>query len=76
VKVDVYLSQGEPKAISMGGRRLRIEKIEDRWNGGAHRYFKVICADKARYILRNDPEKSLWEVILYERLTDPPREAG
>lgn len=76
MKVDVLLSQGEPKAIAMGGRSLRIEKLEDKWNGGSHRYFKVICADGARYILRNDTEKGRWEVILYERINDPPREAS
>ncbi|TLN16761.1 hypothetical protein FDZ71_06595 [bacterium] len=76
MKVDLFLSGGEPRTIAMGGRSLRIEMTEGSWTGDGFRYFKVICADMARYVLKNNPEDGMWEVILYEKITDRPKEAS
>jgi len=48
-----------------------VAAIEDRWNGPDHRYFKVTGKDGAQYIIRNDLNTQLWELVYYRHPDTP-----
>ena len=56
-----------PRTLRFGAREVAVERVIDQWIGSEQRYFKVIGADQAIYILRHDTSTHLWEVILYDR---------
>lgn len=55
-----------PRALTIGGRRVRIAEVLDRWLAPDHRYFKVLGEDGATYLVRHDVETWKWELIVYE----------
>lgn len=52
----------EPAAFHLGGRRLPITAVLDRWSEGAARYFEVRVEDGRRFVLRLDPAARSWEL--------------
>ena len=55
-----------PRAFSLGGRRVEVAEVVDRWLAPDHRYFKVTASDGHTYILRHDPERGWWELTMFE----------
>jgi hypothetical protein len=56
-----------PREFDIGGRRVVIQDLLDRWLAPDHRYFKVRGSDGDIYILRHDPATDSWDLTLYER---------
>lgn len=54
----------EPLAFRLGGRRVCVEQILDRWIASDHSYFKL-HADGATWILRHDSVRREWELTLF-----------
>ena len=75
IKVNCYSGyRGEetPKHISMGTRKIEVNKILDRWIAPDHRYFKVLGDDNAIYIIRHDQEKWQWELTFFSEIENYP----
>jgi hypothetical protein len=71
VKVECYAGyRGEetPRRLALGGRRVELVEVVDRWYGPDHRYFKLRGDDGALYLLRHDEPADRWELRLYERV--------
>jgi|SRR5690242_1362046 hypothetical protein len=52
-----------PWAFFVGGRRLHIVQVLDRWTDSLHRYFEVCVDDGRRFVLRHDPAARVWELV-------------
>ena len=61
-----------PRAFQFGGRRIAVAEVLDAWLAPDHRYFKVLGADGATYILRHDTGRAEWELLMYKRAGQPP----
>ena len=57
--------QREPRAFLLGGQRVAVTCIVDRWFAADHTYFKVTADDDATYILRYDAQRREWELTLF-----------
>ena len=51
-----------PSAFYVGGRRLQVVTVLDRWTDSVHRYFEVCVDDGRRFILRFEPGGRTWEL--------------
>lgn len=58
-----YTADERPVAFRLGGRRIGVREILDRWLGENHAYFKVTGEDGVRYILRQDRSADSWELV-------------
>ena len=68
VQVECYAGhRGEetPRRLSFDGRAVELVGLLDCWLGVDHRYFKMLGADGATYILRHDTARGHWELTLY-----------
>ncbi len=61
-----YRADERPTALTLGGRRIAVHEILDRWLGEDHAYFKVVGEDGALYVIRQDLDRNSWELILFE----------
>ena len=52
-----------PWAFYVGGRRLHIVQVLDRWTDSLHRYFEVCVDDGRRFVLRLEPAGRVWELV-------------
>ena len=52
----------QPAAFYLGGRRLPVTAIVERWSEGAARYFEVRVEDGRRFVLRHDPPTRAWSL--------------
>ncbi len=64
-----YRAQETPRAFLLGGRRVDVARVLDRWRGEDHEYVKLDGSDGARYILRYDRALDEWEI---HRMESPP----
>ena len=73
INVCTYLARGEalPSAFYLGGRRLRVVAIANRWINHPYQYFEVIADDARRFVLRFEPNTICWE--LYAVYAAPTR---
>ena len=51
-----------PSAFFLGGRRLPVLAVLDRWTDATHRYYEVMVDDGRRFVLRFDQELRSWEL--------------
>ena len=51
-----------PYAFYLGGRRLPVVIVLERWSDATHRYFEVAVDDGRRFVLRLDPDCRAWEL--------------
>lgn len=51
-----------PCAFHLGGRRLPIVDILNRWSEAAFYYLEVRVADGRRFVLRYEPSQRCWEL--------------
>jgi hypothetical protein len=56
----------EPRAFSLGERRVNVVTIIDRWISAQQNYFKLEAQDGAIYILRHDEQSDVWEMTLFQ----------
>lgn len=62
-----YRGDQEPRAFTVGARRLDVVSVEDRWAGPDYRYFKVAASDGDTYILRHDEPADAWTLGAFRR---------
>ncbi|MCC6610522.1 MAG: hypothetical protein IT515_12735 [Burkholderiales bacterium] len=62
-----YRGEEEPRAFTLGERRLEVAAIQDRWLAPDHRYFKVAASDGDTYILRHDAQTGEWTLGAFRR---------
>jgi hypothetical protein len=62
-----HRAEEEPRAFTIGERRMEVVEILDRWLSPAYRYFKVCADDAGTYILRHDTAADCWELTMFER---------
>jgi hypothetical protein len=70
VRVDCYSGyrgEQEPRSFHFGSRPIAVDEILDRWLGPDYRYFKLLGADGATYILRHDVVSHEWSLAFYRR---------
>jgi len=58
-----YRGEETPRRFEIGGRRVEVVEVIDRWLGPDHRYFKIKGDDGGRYILRHDEPSGRWELV-------------
>lgn len=61
-----YRDEEAPQRFYLGGRRIDVIEIIDRWLAPDHRYFKVRGNDEGVYILRYDGAKERWELTAFD----------
>lgn len=59
-----YRGEEYPKAFRFGDKRYQIVEILDRWYQPDASFFKVLCEDSSRYILRRD-EDFRWTLVAF-----------
>lgn len=55
----------EPRSFLLGGQRITVIEINDRWLARDYSYFKVQASDGATYILRYDETPPEWHLTLF-----------
>lgn len=55
-----------PIAFVLGGNRINVTEITDRWLSEEYSYYKVRIDGEAIYILRNNKSQDSWEITLYQ----------
>jgi hypothetical protein len=48
--------------MHLGGRRVPVVAILDRWQETEHRYYQVKDLDGRRFVLRYEPQSQSWEL--------------
>lgn len=61
----------EPVAFLLGGRRVCVLQILDRWIALDHSYFKIEASDRGLYILRFSMPERQWELTLFQAPSQP-----
>ncbi len=56
----------EPTAFQLGGQRIEVLQIIDRWIAIDHSYFKIEASDRGLYILRFTAAERQWELTLFQ----------
>jgi hypothetical protein len=64
-----YRGEESPRWFRVGGNKVAVLEVLDRWLAPDHRYFKVRGEDSAIYILRHDPCAGRWELVFYSSST-------
>ncbi len=62
-----YRGEQEPRAFSLGERRLQVVSLLDRWLAPEYRYFKVAASDGNTYILRHDEARDGWDLGAFRK---------
>ncbi len=66
-----YTLNERPKTIHLDDRKFSVVRLEDRWFGPDHTYYKVLLDDGNTYLLRYDRETDSWAIEkLKTRLAD------
>jgi len=76
MKIDVkchagYRGEETPRVVIMGEREIGVSAVLDRWLAPDHRYFKIMGADRATYIIRHDVKRWRWELTFYKEEASP-----
>ncbi|MDJ0666752.1 MAG: hypothetical protein QNJ61_05730 [Desulfobacterales bacterium] len=61
-----YRDEETPRSLRVGGRRLEVLKVLDRWLAPSHRYFKVQTGDGGIWIIRHDTQRDAWELTFFK----------
>lgn len=70
IKVECYAGhRGEerPLRLTFDSRTVEVARILDAWHGPDHRYFKVLGADGATYLVRHDERSGAWTLTQFLR---------
>ncbi len=61
-----YRADETPQRLLIGGRRVEVVEVLDRWLAPTHRYFKLRGDDGGVYIVRHDTTANFWELTLFD----------
>jgi len=72
VKIEVtcyagYRGEETPRWIAIGGHRLEVTAVLDRWLSPDHRYFKLRTHDGGIWIVRHDVRTSKWSLTFFRQ---------
>ncbi len=67
-----YRGEETPQAVWIGGRRIAVAEVLDRWLAPDHRYFKLRGDDQGIYIIREEVASLEWQVTFYQNPQMPP----
>lgn len=67
-----YRGEETPLAVWIGGRRIAVAEVLDRWLAPDHRYFKLRGDDQGIYIIREEVASLEWQVTFYQNPQTPP----
>ena len=67
-----YKGEETPKSFTLGGRKLLVREVVDRWYSETHSYFRVDASDGRRYVLRFDLDEDSWELVMQEQRSEGP----
>ena len=67
MKICVHSNRGvrgeeTPCAFYLGGRRLPVLAVIERWQDATHHYYEVMVDDGRRFVLRLQPTLRSWEL--------------
>ncbi len=62
-----YRGDEEPRAFTLGERRLDVREVQDRWAGPDYRYFRVAASDGDLYVLRHDRNTGEWTLGAFRK---------
>ena len=67
MKICVHSNRGmrgeeTPCAFYLGGRRLAVLAVIERWQDATHHYYEVMVDDGRRFVLRFEPGLRCWEL--------------
>jgi hypothetical protein len=62
-----YRGDQEPRAFTLGERRLDVREVQDRWTGPDYRYFRVAASDGDLYVLRHDGNTGEWTLGAFRK---------
>lgn len=62
-----YRGEETPRRVHLDRRSVEVAEVLDSWLAPDHRYFKVLGADGATYILRHDVVEDGWELTMYQK---------
>lgn len=62
-----YRAEQEPRAFTIGERRLEVSAVLDRWVGPDYRYFRVAASDGNTYVLRRDDARDEWDLGAFRK---------
>src|SRR5205085_2028724 len=67
MKICVHSNRGPrgdeiPCAFYLGGRRLPVLALLERWTDSTHGYFEVMVDDGRRFVLRYQPTLRCWQL--------------
>jgi hypothetical protein len=67
MKICVHSNRGlrgeeTPCAFYLGGRRLPVLAVIERWQDSMHQYYEVMVDDGRRFVLRFEPGLRSWEL--------------
>ena len=71
IMVDAFAgAKGEetPRAFTREGNRLVVTEILTHWYTETHCYFRLQTDDGHRYVLRQDLDKLIWELVMGETI--------
>lgn len=77
VKVDCEpdtFGDPRPVRVHLGERAIELVRTLDVWPGADHTYVKAQDASGTTWILRRDHLHDRWEVTLFERSAQAPRQ--
>ncbi|MGD8243308.1 MAG: hypothetical protein PVF55_06635 [Desulfobacterales bacterium] len=61
-----YRGEETPRSLRVGGRRLTVSRVIDRWLAPSHRYFKLQTSDGSIWIIRHDTRCDAWELTFFK----------
>jgi len=67
MKICVHSNRGPrgeetPCVFYLGGRRLPVHAILQRWSDATHAFYEVMVDDGRRFVLRHQPTLRCWEL--------------
>jgi hypothetical protein len=67
MKICVHSNRGmrgeeTPCAFYLGGRRLPVLAVIERWQDATHHYYELMVDDGRRFVLRFEPGQRCWEL--------------
>lgn len=68
-----WRGEAEPHVFFVGGHRLIVAAVLQRWSEHPNRFFEVSCDDGRRFLLRYDIARRSWELAgVYARAVRQP----
>ena len=70
-----YRGEQTPRIIRLASGDVEVEQVLDCWLAPDHRYFKLLGADGAVYIIRQESASWQWELTFFRQAGSTPNPA-